>query len=51
VITFRLADMRPVQVNHYLKEVLDHFAEQIKSGALVSVSEHSIRVRSLPISE
>ena len=51
VITFRLADMRPVQVNHYLKEVLDHFAGQIESGALVSVSEHGIRVRSLPISE
>lgn len=49
MITFRLADMRPAQVNHYLKEMLDHFAGQIESGALVSVSEHSIRVRSLPI--
>ena len=50
VITFRLADMRPAQVNRYLGEVLDRFAEQLASGALVSVSEHGIRVRPLPVS-
>jgi predicted nuclease of predicted toxin-antitoxin system len=50
VITFRLADMRPVQVNRYLGEVLDRFAEQLESGALVSVSEYGIRVRLLPVS-
>jgi predicted nuclease of predicted toxin-antitoxin system len=50
VITFRLADMRPAQVNRYLGEVLDRFAEQLASGALVSVSEYGIRVRPLPVS-
>ncbi len=51
VITFRLGDMRPVQVNRYLVEVLSHFADQLDQGALVSVNEHGIRVRALPITE
>lgn len=49
VITFRLNDMRPIQVNRYLAEVLAHFAERLEAGALVSVNERGIRVRSLPI--
>jgi predicted nuclease of predicted toxin-antitoxin system len=49
VVTFRLNDMRPAQVNRYLAEVLAHFAEQLKASALVSVNERGIRVRSLPI--
>lgn len=49
VITFRLNDMRPIQVNHYLAEVLVRFVDQLETGALVSVSEGGIRVRSLPI--
>ena len=49
VVTFRLSDMRPAQVNHYLTEVLAHFADQLGEGALVSVNERGIRVRSLPI--
>jgi hypothetical protein len=42
-------DMRPVQVNHYLAEVLVRFVDQLETGALVSVSEGGIRVRSLPV--
>ncbi len=49
VITFRLNDMRPTQVNRYLAEVLARFTEQLEAGALVSVNERGIRVRSLPI--
>jgi len=49
VITFRLADMRPVRVNAYLGDVLDRFAARLRAGALVSVSERGIRVRTLPI--
>jgi predicted nuclease of predicted toxin-antitoxin system len=49
VITFRLADMRPDQVNRRLDEVLARFAESLEQGALVSVSDHGIRVRLLPI--
>jgi predicted nuclease of predicted toxin-antitoxin system len=51
VITFRLADMRPAQVNAFLIEALDHFAEQLEMGALVSISEQGIRVRRLPMSK
>jgi hypothetical protein len=49
VITFRLEDMRPPQVNRYLWEVLIHFAKQLEDGALVSVAERGIRVRVLPV--
>ncbi len=49
VITFRLKDMRPAQVNHYLAEVLARFAGQLERGALVSVNERGIRARLLPI--
>ena len=43
--------MQPRQVNRYLAEVLNHFAEQLESGALVSVNEQAIRVRPLPIDD
>jgi len=48
-ITFRLSDMRPTRVNRYLAEVLARFAERLEAGALVSVNERGIRVRSLPV--
>jgi len=51
VITFRLSDMQPRQVNRYLAEVLNRFAEQLESGTLVSVNEQAIRVRALPIDD
>jgi len=51
VITFRLSNMQPAQVNHYLAQVLNRFAEQLESGALVSVNEQAIRVRLLPIGD
>jgi len=51
VVTFRLSNMQPHQVNHYLAEALDRFAEQLESGALISVRERAIRVRLLPISD
>ncbi len=49
VITFRLDDMQPSQVNHYLTELLTQFAQELKIGALVSVNEQVIRVRQLPV--
>jgi len=49
VITFRLQDMRPARVNHYLAQVLAEFTPQLEDGPLVSVNEQNIRVRSLPI--
>ena len=49
VITFRLSNMQPQQVNHYLTQVLARFAAQLEAGALVSVNERAIRIRPLPI--
>jgi predicted nuclease of predicted toxin-antitoxin system len=49
VVTFRLGDMRASCVNHYLVQVIARFPSELQAGALVSVSEQSIRVRSLPI--
>lgn len=49
VVTFRLSDMRPAQVNRYLTEVLTHFEKHLEAGALVSVNERGVRARSLPI--
>jgi predicted nuclease of predicted toxin-antitoxin system len=51
VITFRLSNMQPSSVNHYVVQVLDRFAETLETGALVSVSEQAIRVRPLPIAD
>ena len=48
-ITFRLDDMQPSYVNHYLIEALQHFTAELEAGALISINEHAIRVRSLPI--
>lgn len=49
VVTFRLGDMRASCVNHYLVQVIARFPSELEAGALVSVSEQRIRVRSLPI--
>jgi predicted nuclease of predicted toxin-antitoxin system len=49
VVTFRLADMRPVRVNTRLLEVLEHISDDLEAGALVTVLEGSFRVRRLPV--
>ena len=50
VVTFRLQIMRPPNANRYLADVLARFAADLASGALVSVNERAVRVRSLPTS-
>ena len=49
VVIFRLRDMRPERVNRYLEEVIGRYGELLERGAIVSVGEGRIRVRSLPI--
>lgn len=49
VITFRLQDMRPAQVDRYLAAVLARSTAALEAGALVSVNERAIRVRPLPV--
>lgn len=49
VVIFRLRNMRPDNVNKYLKKILSEFAEFLKSGAIIIVSEGRLRVRNLPL--
>jgi len=50
VITFRLVNMQAAEVNRYLMDALDRFSPQLEEGALLSISEESIRIRRLPVS-
>ena len=49
VIIFRLRNMRPERVDHYLEEIVTRHHESLQEGAIASVSEGQIRIRSLPI--
>ncbi len=49
VVIFRLQDMRPDNVNEHLRRVTTDHADALTQGAVISVSERSIRVRQLPI--
>ena len=51
VITFRLRNMHPDRVNHYLQEIIGKHQEVLEQGAAISVTEGRLRVRSLPIKE
>jgi len=50
VIVFRLRNMRPENVNRYLMGIIDRFGDQLRAGAMVSVTEAQVRIRSLPLS-
>lgn len=49
VVIFRLDDMRPRSVNHYLERVLHQHKDELNAGAVVIVTEGRTRVRMLPI--
>jgi predicted nuclease of predicted toxin-antitoxin system len=49
VVIFRLQDMRPYNVNHYLRILVTEHQNALDEGAIFSVSEGRIRVRTLPI--
>ena len=49
VIIFRLRDMRPANVNHHLRVIIAQYADALSAGAVLSVTEARIRVRSLPV--
>lgn len=50
VVVFRLRNMRPDRVNHYLGRIISDHQGALEQGAIVSVTEGQIRVRLLPIS-
>jgi predicted nuclease of predicted toxin-antitoxin system len=49
VVLFRLEDESAETVNARLTEVLAQCADALATGAIVSVSDNAIRVRTLPI--
>ena len=49
VIIFRLRNMHPDRVNHYLHKVIIEDREFLEHGAVISITEGQIRVRLLPI--
>lgn len=51
VIVFRLRDMRPDNINAHLEVILDQHANNLEEGVIMSVTEHHIRMRSLPITK
>ena len=48
-ITFRLSNMRPVNLMAHLLPALQLFETELEDGALVTVSDHSSRCKKLPI--
>ena len=49
VITFRLRNMHPDQVDAALQLIIPQHWEALEHGAILSVTEGRVRVRSLPI--
>jgi predicted nuclease of predicted toxin-antitoxin system len=49
VIIFRLKDMRPANVSRHLFSILKGQSESLNAGAILSVSEQKVRIRTLPI--
>jgi predicted nuclease of predicted toxin-antitoxin system len=49
IVTLRLTDMSPRVVNRALSAVLDDAAGALREGALVTVTDGGIRIRTLPV--
>ena len=49
VVTFRLRNMRPTNINRYLQNLVSNHQDTLEEGAVFSVTENHIRVRRLPI--
>lgn len=51
VVIFRLSDMAAANVNRYLDVITQEHGRALEQGAILSVAERRIRIRSLPISK
>jgi predicted nuclease of predicted toxin-antitoxin system len=49
VVIFRLRNMRPDNVNRYLEVLVTEHQTALDQGAIFSISEGRIRVRTLPV--
>ena len=49
VIIFRLNDMRASNINRHLFSIINQQSEALNKGAILSVTEQKVRIRTLPI--
>jgi len=49
VVTFRLANMSPVNVNAYLENLINESENALSEGVICTVTERRVRIRHLPI--
>ena len=49
IVTLRLSNMTPARVNIALQAALEDAAQSLADGALVTVTDGGIRIRTLPI--
>lgn len=49
VIIFRLKDMRSANISRHLFSIINQQAEALNKGAVLSVTEQKVRIRTLPI--
>jgi hypothetical protein len=49
ILSLRLASSRIEHVNEVLQRVLAHVEPLLHAGAIVSIEDHRIRIRDLPI--
>lgn len=49
VILFRLGNESREVIEEYLGDVLSQFSEELDAGAIISVKENGLRLRTLPI--
>lgn len=48
VIIFRLKDMRAANINRHLLSIINQQSEALNKGAVLSVTEQKVRIRTLP---
>ena len=51
VVTFRLTNMRPENVNQFCKTIIDRFSDVMAKGAILSVGDKKVRSHLLPINK
>jgi predicted nuclease of predicted toxin-antitoxin system len=49
VIIFRLKDMRAANISRHLFSIINQQSEALNKGAVLSVTEQKVRIRTLPI--
>jgi len=49
VVSFRLKNMRPENVNKFCERVIDRFSDVLEKGTILSVGDKKIRSHLLPI--